>query len=64
MIVYLIAALVFGAFFLTIFVIFHFIARRRDPVRRRLKDLKEGEKGKGVKIKNKYSSHKVFNAVY
>lgn len=49
MIVYLISALVFGAFFLIIFVIFHFIARKKDPVRRRLKDLKEGEKGKGVK---------------
>lgn len=49
MIVYYISALVFIAFFLIIFAIFRLISRRKDPVRQRLKDLKEGEKEKGGK---------------
>jgi len=51
MIIYLITALVFVAFFFIIFAVFYLISRRKDPVRMRLKDLKEGEKGKGVKAK-------------
>lgn len=49
MIVYYIAGLVFVAFFLIIFVILQLISRSKDPVRARLKDLKEGEAGKGAK---------------
>jgi len=50
MIVYYISTLVFIAFFLVIFAVLYLISRRKDPIRRRLKDLKEGEKGVKAKL--------------
>jgi len=47
MMIYLISAFVFVAGFLIVFAVVYLVSRSRDPVRRRLKHLQEGEKGKG-----------------
>ncbi|MGB2697392.1 MAG: type II secretion system F family protein [Candidatus Zixiibacteriota bacterium] len=55
MIVYYISSLVFVAFFLIIFIFLYSISKRKDPVKLRLKDLKEGEEGKAEKVKRALS---------
>jgi len=50
--IYIISVSVFLAFFFFVFGVLYFLSRRKDPVRRRLKDLKEGEdiKDKDAKL--------------
>jgi len=51
MIIYIISAVVFVAIFLLVFGVLYFVSRGKDPVRLRLKDLKEGEEVKNEEAK-------------
>lgn len=51
MIIYLISAVVFVAIFLFVFGVLYFVSRRKDPLRLRLKNLREGEEVKDKEAK-------------
>ena len=52
MIIYLIASLVFVAAFLILFAFFYGLSKRKDPIRRRAKDLEKGEGSTAGKAKS------------